>query len=78
MGYLWSGPGDRTYLLWYDYYCSILNLPPERVLLLPNPADLPKSIPDRSRRHGLRILFLGSIGVRKGAYDLIRAFGSSP
>jgi glycosyltransferase involved in cell wall biosynthesis len=63
---------------WHDYYCSILNLPPDRVLLLPNPADLPKSIPDRSRRQGLRVLFLGSIGIRKGAYDLIRAFGALP
>ena len=79
---LWGICGaDRVIVLtrfWHDYYCSILNLPPERVLLLPNPADLPKSIPDRSRRHSLRILFLGSIGVRKGAYDLIRAFGTLP
>ena len=79
---LWGICGaDRVIVLtrfWHDYYCSILNLPPERVLLLPNPADLPKSIPDRSRRHSLRILFLGSIGVRKGAYDLIRAFGALP
>jgi glycosyltransferase involved in cell wall biosynthesis len=63
---------------WHDYYSAIVNLPPERVLLLPNPADLPNSIPDRSRRQGLRVLFLGNIGFRKGAYDLIRAFGALP
>jgi glycosyltransferase involved in cell wall biosynthesis len=63
---------------WHDYYSSILNLPAERVLLLPNPADLPKSIPDRSRREGLRVLFLGRVGIRKGAYDLIRAFAALP
>jgi glycosyltransferase involved in cell wall biosynthesis len=63
---------------WRDYYSSILNMPAERVLLLPNPADLPRSIPDRSRRKGLRILFLGRIGTRKGAYDLIRAFAALP
>ena len=79
---LWGICGaDRVIVLtrfWHDYYSSILNLPPERVLLLPNPADLPKSIPDRSRRQGLRVLFLGNIGIRKGAYDLIRAFGALP
>jgi glycosyltransferase involved in cell wall biosynthesis len=79
---LWGICGaDRVIVLtrfWHNYYCSILNLPPERVLLLPNPADLPKSMPDRSRRQGLRVLFLGSIGIRKGAYDLIRAFGALP
>ncbi len=63
---------------WHDYYSTILNLPPDRVLLLPNPADLPKSIPDRSQRTGLRVLFLGRIGIRKGAYDLIRAFAALP
>jgi len=79
---LWGICGaDRVIVLtrfWHGYYSSILNLPPERVLLLPNPADLPKSIPDRSRRQGLRVLFLGNIGIRKGAYDLIRAFGALP
>ena len=63
-GYPWPA-GGRSYgvfvartrvivltRFWHDYYSSILNLPPERVLLLPNPADLPKSIPDRSRRTG--------------------------
>ena len=63
---------------WHDYYSSILNVPAGRILLLPNPADLPKSIPTRSARRGLRVLFLGRIGVRKGAYDLIRAFAALP
>ncbi len=79
---LWGiGGAGRVIVLsqfWHDYYSSLLNLPAERVLLLPNPADLPKSIPDRSRRKGLRILFLGRVGMRKGAYDLIRAFAALP
>jgi glycosyltransferase involved in cell wall biosynthesis len=79
---LWgiSGAGRVIVLtqFWHDYYSSLLNLPAERVLLLPNPADLPKSIPDRSRKKGLRILFLGRVGMRKGAYDLIRAFAALP
>jgi glycosyltransferase involved in cell wall biosynthesis len=63
---------------WHDYYSSILHLPAGRLLLLPNPADLPKSIPDRSKRKRMRILFLGRIGVRKGAFDVIRAFALLP
>ena len=79
---LWGiGGAGRVIVLtqfWHDYYSSLLNFPAERVLLLPNPADLPKSIPDRSRRKGLRVLFLGRVGIRKGAYDLIRAFATLP
>jgi glycosyltransferase involved in cell wall biosynthesis len=63
---------------WHDYYSSILHLPADRLLLLPNPADLPKSIPDRSKRKRMRILFLGRIGIRKGAFDVIRAFALLP
>jgi glycosyltransferase involved in cell wall biosynthesis len=63
---------------WHDYYSSILNLPAKRFVLLPNPADLPKFIPRRSLRKDLRILFLGRVGIRKGAYDLIHAFAALP
>lgn len=79
---LWGiGGAGRVIVLtqfWHDYYSSLLHLPPNRLLLLPNPADLPKSIPDRSRRKQLRVLFLGRIGARKGAFDLIRAFAGLP
>jgi glycosyltransferase involved in cell wall biosynthesis len=79
---LWGiGGAGRVIVLtqfWHDYYSSLLHLPPNRLLVLPNPADLPKSIPDRSRRKQLRVLFLGRIGVRKGAFDLIRAFAGLP
>ncbi len=79
---LWGiGGAGRVIVLtqfWHDYYSSLLQLPANRLLLLPNPADLPKSIPDRSRRKQLRVLFLGRIGVRKGAFDLIRAFAALP
>jgi glycosyltransferase involved in cell wall biosynthesis len=79
---LWGLSGaDRVIVLtrfWQDYYSSLLGLPAGRVVLLPNPADLPQSIPDRSRRQGLRILFLGRIGTRKGAFDLIRGLAALP
>jgi glycosyltransferase involved in cell wall biosynthesis len=79
---LWgiSGAGRVIVLtqFWHDYYSSLLSLPASRVLLLPNPADLPQSVPDRSQRDGLRLLFLGRIGTRKGAFDLIYAFANLP
>jgi glycosyltransferase involved in cell wall biosynthesis len=79
---LWGMSGaERVIVLtqfWQDYYSSLLGLPASRVVLLPNPADLPQSIPDRSRRKGLRMLFLGRIGTRKGAFDLIRALAALP
>jgi glycosyltransferase involved in cell wall biosynthesis len=79
---LWglSGAGRVIVLtqFWLDYYSSLLALPANRLLLLPNPADLPQAIPDRSRREGLRVLFLGRIGTRKGAFDLIRALAALP
>jgi glycosyltransferase involved in cell wall biosynthesis len=79
---LWGiGGAGRVVVLtqfWHDYYSSLLALPASRLLVLPNPADLPQSIPDRSRREGLRLLFLGRIGTRKGAFDLIRALAGLP
>ena len=79
---LWgiSGAGKVIVLtqFWHDYYSSLLNLKPSQLLLLPNPANLPKSIPDRSTREGLRLLFLGRVGKRKGAFDLIRALAALP
>jgi glycosyltransferase involved in cell wall biosynthesis len=64
--------------LWYDHYAASLELSSSRLLLLPNPADLPSSIPDRLHRQRVKLLFLGRIGERKGAFDLIRAFAALP
>jgi glycosyltransferase involved in cell wall biosynthesis len=79
---LWglSGAGRMIVLshFWRDYYSSLLDLPLNRMVLLPNPADLPESIPDRSKREGLNLIFLGRIGVRKGAFDIIRALAALP
>jgi len=63
---------------WYDHYATSLDVSPSRMLLLPNPADLPSCLPDRTHRQGVRLLFLGRIGERKGAFDLIRAFAALP
>jgi glycosyltransferase involved in cell wall biosynthesis len=79
---LWglSGAGRMIVLshFWRDYYSTLLDLPLNRLVLLPNPADLPEFIPDRSKRDGLNMLFLGRIGLRKGAFDLIRALAVLP
>jgi glycosyltransferase involved in cell wall biosynthesis len=79
---LWGiGGAERLIALtqhWHDHYSASLKLPSSRLLLLPNPADLPSSIPDRAHREGIKLLFLGRIGERKGAFDLIRAFAALP
>jgi glycosyltransferase involved in cell wall biosynthesis len=79
---LWGISGaERVIVLtqfWHDHFSALLNVPPSQLLLLPNPADPPTSIPDRSTREGLRLLFLGRIGVRKGALDVIRALAVLP
>lgn len=63
---------------WSEYYLRTVNLPPQKLVLLPNPADLPPAIPDRTGRVGFTVLFLGRVGHRKGAFDSIRAFANLP
>lgn len=79
---LWGLTGaERVIVLtqfWRDYYMSRLSLPASRLLLLPNPADLPETVPDRLHPGPLKLLFLGRVGERKGAFDLIRAFAQLP
>jgi glycosyltransferase involved in cell wall biosynthesis len=80
--FLWGLRGaDRVIVLtqfWRDYYASLLQLPLSRFLILPNPADLPATVPDRLHEGGMKLLFLGRVGERKGAFDLIRAFAQLP
>jgi glycosyltransferase involved in cell wall biosynthesis len=79
---LWGiGGADRFIVLtqfWRDYFASLLRLPPNRLLLLPNPANIPECVPDRLHRRGLRLLFLGRMSEMKGAFDSIRAFAQLP
>jgi glycosyltransferase involved in cell wall biosynthesis len=63
---------------WASHYEKRLGLPSRRLLILPNPADIPVERPDRTKRETLRFLFLGRIGARKGAFDLVRAFSLLP
>jgi len=63
---------------WADFYMSNLRLSEKRIFVLPNPVDLPTQIPDRRNSATLRFVFLGRIGQRKGAFDLIKAFARIP
>jgi glycosyltransferase involved in cell wall biosynthesis len=59
---------------WRDYYVSQCGLSPERTVVLTNPVDFPTTVPDRSGLDKITLLFLGRVGQRKGAFDLLRAF----
>lgn len=58
---------------WRKYYIDNLGLSEERVTVLPNSIKFPSLIPDRSNRSVITMLFLGRIGHRKGAFDLVQA-----
>jgi glycosyltransferase involved in cell wall biosynthesis len=77
---LWGLIGARRVIVltqfWSDFYASLLGIPASHIVVLPNPADLPVTVPDRTTRGQLHLLFLGRIGERKGAFDLIRAFAA--
>jgi glycosyltransferase involved in cell wall biosynthesis len=68
-----------TYLLalsesWKDYYVTHCGLTAEQVVVLPNPVEIPKSVPERTNSQKIKFAFLGRIGKRKGAFDLLEAF----
>jgi glycosyltransferase involved in cell wall biosynthesis len=61
---------------WKSFYIENLGLKPEQVLVFYNPVKIPAEIPHRSSSVSKKVnlLFLGRIGQRKGAFDLIKAF----
>ncbi|MGQ4648019.1 glycosyltransferase [Lyngbya aestuarii] len=70
---------QSTYLIalsesWREFYISTCGLKPEQVILLPNPVEIPEYIPERANSDKLHFVFLGRIGKRKGAFDLLQAF----
>ena len=70
---------DRFVVLsqrWKSFYVQECELSPSQVVVLPNPTRLPAEIPDRRARAQVQFLYLGRICESKGAFDLIRAFGS--
>ncbi len=73
---------DRWLVLGEDLarqYRRSLQLQPDQIQVLHNPVALPPSTPPRHRDPAtLSVLFLGRLGQRKGAYDLLHALERLP
>ena len=64
---------------WRDYYIEHCRLDPNRVVVLLNPVQIPDNLPSRSPTAApLKFIFLGRIGERKGAFDVIQAVAQLP
>lgn len=63
---------------WKEFYSTTVGLDPNSVVVLPNPVKLPPTVPPRAEGGKVTFLFLGRIGKRKGAFDLIRAYAAIP
>jgi glycosyltransferase involved in cell wall biosynthesis len=63
---------------WKKYYIDNLGLSEKQTIVLPNPVKFPLEIPQRINNQKVNFLFLGRIGKRKGAFDLIEAFAAIP
>ena len=63
---------------WRSFYIENLGLKPEQVVVFYNPVKSPAEVPHRSVSKKVNLLFLGRIGQRKGAFDLIEAFSLLP
>ncbi|MBN3963604.1 MAG: glycosyltransferase family 4 protein [Nostoc sp. NMS8] len=63
---------------WKTFYIENLGLKPEQVVVFYNPVKVPNEVPQRSVSNQVNLLFLGRIGQRKGAFDLIKAFSLLP
>lgn len=79
---LWGFAGAKSFIAlnahWTEYFKQHMHCNSNTVLIIPNPSDYPAALPDRSGSQKVEILFLGRIGVRKGAFDVLRAFASLP
>jgi glycosyltransferase involved in cell wall biosynthesis len=63
---------------WRDFYTRSCGLPAGRVVVLCNPTAVPATVASRAGRAVVQFLFLGRIGARKGAFELLRAFAMLP
>jgi len=75
------GKCDRFIVLsksWQEFYTNKLDLDPAQVTLLYNPVEVPPQISPPNTSNTIKFLFLGRIGERKGAFDLIKAYSLLP
>jgi glycosyltransferase involved in cell wall biosynthesis len=63
---------------WRDFFVDRCGVAPAKARVLCNPVRVPDALPDRRGRAQVQFLFLGRIGSRKGAFDLVRAFAALP
>jgi glycosyltransferase involved in cell wall biosynthesis len=81
-GFRWAfGNATRFVVVsksWKDFFVENLELKAERVTILPNPVKIPVEVPHRMNADQITFIFLGKIGDRKGAFDLITAFAAIP
>jgi glycosyltransferase involved in cell wall biosynthesis len=59
---------------WKSYYMETLGLVAQQAIAITNPIQVPAHVPTRDHPTDIKIVFLGRIGQRKGAFDLISAF----
>ncbi len=63
---------------WKKFYIENLGLTAEQIIVLPNPVKFPTKTLPPVDTDKVCFLFLGKIGERKGAFDLISAFAALP
>jgi glycosyltransferase involved in cell wall biosynthesis len=63
---------------WQDYYHDTFAIDKSRLIVLYNPVIIPIEIPNRLNRKQLKFIFLGLIGKRGGALDLVQSAISFP
>ncbi|OWY63895.1 glycosyl transferase family 1 [cyanobacterium TDX16] len=61
---------------WKTFYMNHFRIQEKRIIVLPNAVRIPLQVPDRTNSSDVTFLFLGRIGQRKGAFDLIQAFAN--
>lgn len=61
---------------WKEYYIKNVGLIEKKVTVLPNPTELPATIPNRrnSNINTVTLGFFGRVGHRKGTFDLLGAY----
>ena len=64
---------------WKKFYVTNLGIEEDRIVVLPNPVKFPSyKFNRKSNSNDIKFLFLGRIGQRKGAFELIEAFSNIP
>ncbi len=63
---------------WRDFFVEECELSASSVTVLPNPVRWNPEMPNRAGRTHVQFLSLGRLSVRKGSYDLVKAFAALP